>query len=283
MYAAPSGLFYIGPSGGRSLTNDYMDDRDWQALNPETMHSIYRDGEYYGFHEGDSESGCWIFDSRESNALIRRLSQYANAAYVLQGTDELYLADGKIFEKFQGGANRLTYIWRSKEFGPGNPVAMTSARTLSHEFLDELRIEAVLQSIAAFEQAQIDNAANIAARRNLNRANGIGGAINQDCLGGAGYWNVPGIVDVTRQSQPRGVAIGNGSDVQPPAALQELSLLLRVYADNVLIDEQLVSDEEPIRLAYADRSRRWSYELIGEIDVLQQDLAGSVSEMHDGS
>jgi len=283
IYATPSNLFYIGPSGGRSLTEDFMGDRHWAELKPETSHAVYRDGTYYAFHEGASEGGCWVFDTRESNAVVRRLTQYADAAFVLQGTDDMYLASASQLELFQGGTERLSYRWIGKEHGFGNPVAMTCARALSESFLDQRSIEQIEQSVEAQRAAQERTRRNIAARRNLSLVNGIGGAINQDVIAGAGFWSLPGITDPATRRQPLGAAIGNGSDQPVPDTLQRLTLNLRVFADTVVIDESVIEDEEPIRLSYADRARRWSYELSGEMDVSQFDMAGSQSEMHYGS
>ena len=58
---------------------------------------------------------------------------------------------------------------------------------------------------------------------------------------------------------------------------------LRVYADGELVHEEQVSDERVDRINYCDRARYWYYELEGDIDITQVDLAGSGSEMHTGS
>ncbi|MCK5920083.1 MAG: hypothetical protein KAG66_04040, partial [Methylococcales bacterium] len=280
IYAAPSGLFYIGSAGVKMLTNDFMDEDDWKRLRPETIHAVYRDGEYYAFHEGEAEGQCYIFDTRESNAVLRQLSQYADCAHVKAGTDDMFVVTDQLLEQFQGSAERLRYRWRSKEHGPGNPVAMTSARALSREFVTKGAQAAIEASRAAALLAAQNNAASLAARVGLNPVNGFGGAINQDVLGGAGFWNVPGLHATDLPPQSLGTAIGNGADIPAPFALQNLTLTIRVIGDTENVDETDVTSDEPYRLNYADRARRWQYELEGEIDVSQFDMAGSQSEMH---
>lgn len=279
IYAAPSGLFYIGPGGGQMLTKDHFDEKQWQALSPETFHAAYRDGEYYGFHESPTAEGrCLILDTRETNAVIRQLSQYASATHVLRGTDDMFLVNGDMLERFQGGEKRITYRWKSKQHGPGNPIAQTSARALSHEFADESTLDALREAEVAIAAEREANALAIAARLDIGLANGIGGAINQDVIAGMGMWTVPG-----DGVAPLGVAINNGADVPRRDAPGVPTLTVTVHGDLQLVDETVIEDDEPYRLTYADRCRRWEYELAGSVDLDQFDMAGSESEMHDGS
>ena len=283
IYATPSGLFYIGGSGGQNLTDEYFNDDDWRKLKPETFHSAIRDGEYYAFHEGNLEGRCLIFDLREPNAVVRQLSQYANAAHVMLGTDDLFFAIDDQLQWFQKGMGRLTYRWRSKEHGFSNPSAITCARALVEEFADQ-RYQRAYQRFIAILATTIElNQQALTSRRELGVANGFGGAINQEPIAGAGVWDVPGITDPNLRSQPVGAAIANGGDIPLPTLITLLRLNLRVYGDLDLVDDMDILDEEPFRVQYADRSRRWSYELTGTAHVEQFDMAGSESELHDGS
>ena len=60
IYATPSNLYFIGPSGGQSLTENHYSDREFSRLKPETFNSAFRDGEYYAFHDGDAQGRCVV-------------------------------------------------------------------------------------------------------------------------------------------------------------------------------------------------------------------------------
>lgn len=285
MYAAPSGLFFISGSGGTMLTEKLLDKQYWDLLKPETIHAAYRDGEYYAWHDGtyhDFEGRCLIFDTREPNAVLRQMTAYSSAAHVMQGTDEMFLADGGLLDKFQGSDERLSYRWLSKEHGVGNPVAFTTARVISRELTNASIREALEAFTEARDAAIARNASALLLRSNLSAVNGYGGAINQDVLGGAGYWQIPGAPE-TLEQQERGVAINNGADRRLPKEVTQLFLNVLIHADSQLIDQTSIGDEEPYRITYWDRVRHWEYELFGNVDVQQFDMAGSESELHSGS
>lgn len=65
------------------------------------------------------------------------------------------------------------------------------------------------------------------------------------------------------------------------------SVTLRVYAHfdgaDTLVHEEDITNDKVDRIDYFDRARFWYYELEGDIDITQVDLAGSASEMHTGS
>lgn len=285
IYAAATGLFYVSSDGGQMLTEDYMDADNWALLRPHTIHAAYRDNQYYAWHQAnprDIEGSCMVFDTTEDNAVLRQLSAYHAAAHVKQGTDDLYLATGKIMELFQGGTARLTYRWMSKEHGIGNPVAMACARVISRDYGNPAFQISEEEATAERDAAMADAAATILLRSTLNLVHGIGGAINQEPLAGAGNWAVPGAPSGLGD-QPVAEAINGGVTPTLPDRRDSLYLDVKVFANSEMMDLTSVSDEEPYRLMYWDRVRHWEYELEGNIDVQQFDMAGAESELHSGS
>lgn len=261
IYPAPSGLFYIGAGGARMLTEAFLDDIDWQRLNPASFTAVYRDGEYIAFYSTVTESGGWIFDMREPTSVIRRLSQWASAAFVAEGTDELYLVNGSVIELYQGGLDRLTYTWRGKLHGEGSYFALTSRRLVSRDFADNPTDSEIADAEAANAAEHAANLARIAAIG--GRATALGGALGQSVLGGA---SVAG------------------------SALNRLSALpitfhvqLTVYGDGDAVHSETVVNEGMDRITYTDRKRLWEIELIGNAHLTQSDLASSFSEMHTGN
>lgn len=285
IYAAASGLFYIGPSGGTMLTENFMDVDNWKLLRPHTIHAAFRDGQYYAWHEAnprDIEGSCMVFDVSEENAVLRQLSAYYSAAHVKQGTDELYLANGNLLELFEGGERRLVYRWMSKEHGIGNPIAMACARVISTDYRDPA-FQLTDEEAEAERRAAMDQVAEVLRLRlMLGMEHGVGGAINQDVFAGAGAWEIPGAPSELGE-QDIGTSINGGSIKDVPNARDVLHLDVKVYADSELMDLTVVRSEEPYRLSYWDRVRHWEYELEGNIDVQQFDMAGAESELHSGS
>ena len=280
IYATPSNLYFIGSSGGQSLTDGFYSDREFTRLKPETFHAAFRDGEYYAFHDGDAAGRCIVVDTREPNAVIRQLTQNADAVHVKRGTDELYLSIGTNIALFQGGTDRLQYTWQSKEHGLSSPAAIISARVLSEDFarrLPQAEIDRLNNRRTAIQDA---NRQALNARAVLSIANGYGGAIGQDTLCGAGFFAVPGLSNVFH---PTGVAIANGVDIRAPAAAKEFIVTVGIYGDGELVDTTDVDTELVYRVTYSDRHRRWWYQLVGDVDIQQFDMAGSSSELHDGS
>lgn len=261
IYAAPSGLFYIGSSGPRMLTDDYLDERDWQALNPRSFTAAFRDGEYIAFYDSSRGKGGWVFDLREPNAVVRRLSQWASAAYTADGTDELYLIQGSELNLYQGGARRLPYTWRSKRHGGGSPFALTSGRLVSAE-LDANPDSVERAEIEATREDTNDrNVATIQAA--TGPRDGICGAIGQRKVGDTSV-------------------AGDCLEALPPDPVVRY-VGIKVYGDTDLVHEERIEDEDQRRLNYADRKRIWEYELSGDAHLTQIDLASSFTEMHTGN
>lgn len=279
IYAAPSGTYFIGPSGGNMLTNDYYDDKDWKQTRPETHLSVFRDGEYISFHDSNAKEGAAIvFDTRESNAIVRQLSQTADAAFVLPGTDDLYVAVNDQLVLLNSGDEDMIYLWRSKMHGGGSPFALTSRRVISCEFLENLSAGArkILEAIVSEQLAARLEA--IRERASKGSILGYGGALNQNTLGGCGHvgFGLNPILD-------RGVPLGGGSEGVAPFVPTEKYADLTVFGDKEVVHTERVSDQNVGRMRYTQRKRLWQYQLEGNSEVSQFDMAGSNTEMHNGS
>ncbi len=262
-YAAPTTLFYIGPGGARAMTIDMVDAQSWRALKPETFNAVYRSGAYMAFYSDSAQGGTWVFDTREENATIRRLSLWASAAVVGEGNDNLYYASENVLYQFDADNTKLMYRWESSEHGNGSPYAITSRRILS----PDLAANPTPLELAAIREAEAAVAATregeVATALALGVAVGVGGAVGQSMV--AEY----------------PVA---GTDLPPLAdPLEVASVKLCVYADRQLMHEEVITQEDEDRINYHDRARVWSYKLEGNIEITQVDLAGSISEMHTGS
>ena len=263
-YAAPTCLFYIGSGGARAITSDMVDPRSWRDLKPETFNAVYRAGSYMAVYGDQEQGGTWVFDTREENATIRRLTLWTEAWVLAEGTNDLYFSEAnelRLFDSSEGA--RISYFWESSEHGQGSPFAITSRRILSPDLANNpspAELETIRENEATALAAK---SAELAAGMALGNAVGIGGAVGQTPV--ADY----------------PVAGDELSYLTEPLELE--SVTIRIYGDRKLVHEEVITDEDEDRINYADRARVWHYELEGTAHITQVDLAGSISEMHTGS
>ena len=276
MYASVNGIMYIGRGGGKLLTDDHLDQSDWNRYVPSSITALYKDGQYIGFHSGTKVGNAVVLDTREPTATLRQLSQTATATYVLPGTDKAYVASGGQILELEGSEDKLTYTYISKLFGQGSPYALTSRRILITDQID--------RSYLPLDQAVIDaiyaqRAAELLARAGLSYRFGIGGAINQFVIGGTDTWTIPG----TAITESTGSTINGGGETDLPR-VTNYTVEFTLLGDKEVVHVEVITDDEDIkRVTYHDRRRIYQYQLSGELDVQQIDIAGSNSEMHDGT
>lgn len=124
IYTTTDGLFFIGRSSGRSLTEGHFDRRSWPFISD----SSFYDDIYYGL----TKDGLLKIDF--SNGLEITFRDRPKDAVTMDG--EYYqTADGSVYQ-IGGSSRRLTYKWRSKCFSGGTPYTLTSRRVLTCEEYD---------------------------------------------------------------------------------------------------------------------------------------------------
>lgn len=283
IYAAPSGIYYIGARGGRMLTEEYFDDKDWSQYLPSSINAVYRDGEYIAFHDSTEKEGrALVFDTREPNAVVTQISDWTRAPYVREGTDDLYFVQEGNINLYQGGGERRVYTWKSKQHGAGSPYNLDCYRILSCDFINNLSdtqreaFETLVQEIIN------ENMERFAAWSTLPKIWGFGGGINTHVFAGCGLQDIPN----GPTNQGVGSVFGSGqvdSARRLPIDNQNFAVQLTVWRDKVILDVIAVAEDEPGRIEYSDRARLWEYELKGNVEITQASLAGSMGELHNGS
>ena len=240
------------------------------------MKSLYKDGQYIGFHSGTTVGNAVVLDTRESLSIMTQLSQRADATFVKPGTDKAYVAyDSQILE-LEGSELKLEYTYTSKLFGEGTPLALTSRRVLLCEQIDRNRDELTDDEIAALYTTRAEQFVALAA---LDVLHGFGGAINQNAIGGAGLWVIPG----SALSFDIGVSIDGGHETDLPF-ITNYAIVLNLFGDKELVHTEVIADDETdARITYHDRRRLYQFQLVGELDVSSVEIAGSNSEMYSGS
>lgn len=275
IYSSANGLFYVGRGGGKRITEEHVDAADWNRYSPSTILALYTDRQYIGFHNGLKEGNALVFDMRGGRNDLRQLSQAADAVFVKPGTNDAYVAFGGAIRKLGGGEDLLTYTYRSKTFGTGRSFALTSRRVLALLMVDRNHLHVTDEAKAII---YAERAATLLARSALSNCFGMGGCINQHLIAGCPEIS-PAVLGSVSPTDFRSI---NGIAAQDIPRFEDHVVVLNVYGDEELIHtETIISDCTEKRLTYADRRRFYIYELIGNIEVSQVDLASSNSELYD--
>lgn len=117
IYASQDGLVGASSGGAMLLTEDVINQDQWRALKPDTMHAYYHDGLYICFY-GDVANtgagvGALIYDPRRKD--ISYVDIYATAGYRDMSSDTLFLVIAQQLCEWRKGAKR-PYVWQSKVF-----------------------------------------------------------------------------------------------------------------------------------------------------------------------
>lgn len=151
--------------------------------------------------------------------------------------------------EFNVGGKRISYRWRSKKFSLGSQVTLTAGKILAQ--YGELYTQAEVDALAV-------EAAAVAASNStlLSRPRG---ALNEHAINS---------LEV------------NGSLLEYlPEVPTVQNVVLKLYADGVLIGTATANSDEPFRLPSGERNRQYEIEIETFTDVNQITLASSVSDL----
>lgn len=132
IYASPDGLMLFSSNQQSLLTEQTLTREQWQELQPERLLGSVHDGRYVGFFEGTREG--LLFHIGRADVVRLRLPEgwRVRCLYHHSQDDALYLAaqtpEGEGIWQFEGGAEPLPYLWRSKDFFTSALCGMTAAR-----------------------------------------------------------------------------------------------------------------------------------------------------------
>jgi hypothetical protein len=139
LYASPDGLIFVSLSGQVSnVTAALFSRKEWQALNPSSIHGYYHDGRYHGFYNNGAVQRGFIFDPAQGSASFTFTDTYATAGFADLVQDNLYLKVGTNIVKWNANSTQLSYTWRSAIFETPTPLnfghAQVSAKTYPATF-----------------------------------------------------------------------------------------------------------------------------------------------------
>ena len=122
-FASPDGLFLVGGSGARNLTESHFTRREWQLMKPAEISGYLVDGRYLAFYS----TGGFILDLTTGDLVS--LDWTASAGYYDPIRDALFLVTGNNeLVKFDAGAADRALSWRSKAFYQPKAMSLGAAR-----------------------------------------------------------------------------------------------------------------------------------------------------------
>lgn len=132
IYPTVDGLMLAGMGDVRLLTKGLIDQRDWAALKPETIHAYLWDDKYVAFWTNDTGSGGFIFDPASGDLTYHVVE--ATAGYHDPLTGELYLCGptGNIVSWNSGGL--LLALWKSKRFMLPYPTNLSCGQVVADSY-----------------------------------------------------------------------------------------------------------------------------------------------------
>ena len=135
IYAGHDGLIAVGGTEAQVITSQVLTRKQWQALNPSTIHGYRYDRAYLGFYDG----GSFLFTPGQG---IEFYDTVASAGYYDLSDDILYLIQGADITQWDKG-NPLTYTWRSKihEIPPGS-AGFSCGKVIAYTYPVQLTVYA---------------------------------------------------------------------------------------------------------------------------------------------
>ena len=135
IFAGHDGLIAVGGTEAQVITSQVLTRKQWQALNPSTIHGYRYDRAYLGFYDG----GSFLFTPGQG---IEFYDTVASAGYYDLSDDILYLIQGADITQWDKG-NPLTYTWRSKihEIPPGS-AGFSCGKVIAYTYPVQLTVYA---------------------------------------------------------------------------------------------------------------------------------------------
>lgn len=252
-YSSPDGVFMIGESGARSLSEKFLTRKQWQALGPDNAVAGQYDNRYMIFFNDINSARIIDPISKE----YYRLNIDAQAVYSSPVGDKLYYAFqdpdtlANEVDEFNAGGSSLTLQWKSRIFNFPHGLVF-SAGQIFGDYSGALTAAQVAALNQEITDAIARNAAKIAAGNTLGDLNGS--ALNTFEL--------------------------NGDDLEViPAAPSSADFLIKIYGDGTLVHESNVANTKPFRVSSDGNYVEVEIEIYAESQMEEVILATSIKEL----
>jgi hypothetical protein len=251
VFPSPNGLYQIGYTGGKLMTEPLYDRETWQQRNPSQLRSTHWDTRYIGF----TDSAGLVIETANNIIAASDFNIDVDAIYNDAQNDNLYISQtleggaNAIYE-FNIGGSRLSYIWKSKKFSIGSQATLTAGKILA-------------QYGVLFTQSEVDALAVDAAIVEALNAALLLGRLNGDLNGTA--INVFEVNGSLLQNLPEVPTVQN--------------VVIKLFGDGTLVGTAGVNSDKPFRLPAGYRARQFEIQIETFTDVNQITLASSIQDL----
>lgn len=131
IYPSHDGLWFVGPSGAKLLTEDIYRMEQWQDILPSTFIAAIQNGRYYAVHQrkGVNERSYMLVYDRLDPDCVVEIDDFFDTLYFNPYDGKLYVVrDDKVYEWDADDNNRYTMFWQSAEFQMAKPVNFIAAQ-----------------------------------------------------------------------------------------------------------------------------------------------------------
>jgi hypothetical protein len=245
LYATYNGLAYVQALQVSFPLTGLVSQEEWETYAPDSMIGAYYDHRYLLWYAvSANDRAALVFDKNVPDAPISTMYEYTEAPFVRGDTGRLYAVQNTdVIEFDKDIVNRTPFVWRSRYYILPQPVNFAYLRVHIDESVSNA--EAELQAIQAANQA----------------------------LWAAGTWQAElAAVDYNEYET-------NGSPLLPLPVYESGFVTVQLVADDTLVFESSVLDDEPMRLPSGFLASRWEVVLYGNRPVRRVVLANSIAEI----
>lgn len=130
IYASPNGLVMATASGARLVTDGIFGRREWDEINPSSIHAYEYNGKYLFFWKASpAKKGGFIIDPRNLESGVRATGLWYAAGSRDITTDSLHLlGDGGEVYLWEGGEGNRMATWKSRRHRLEAPASFSACR-----------------------------------------------------------------------------------------------------------------------------------------------------------
>lgn len=263
-YPSINGLTLVNTNGVTNVTQDLLTKQEWSQYNPEQIYASQLGLQYVGFHDEDSG---FMFNPSEAQARLINLTSFLDVVGIETDsyTGNLYLIQNdKAMEWDPENGFPVDWRWKSKQFQFRKPLNFGAFRV-------DFAIDTI-NAGDAFSAIWIPYNNERFADNPLSTING--GMIN-------GGGQNPGTVTGEGAGLPEWRNPLGGSAIVPVGLASSISpyVRVRVFADDVLKYDRVITSQSVFRLPAGFKKDRWQFEMISNSTVFSLAVAEHAKEL----
>lgn len=265
-YPSLNGLVMVNAGGINVITTDVLTKEEWEDYNPRNIFAAPLGLQYIAFNSPDFG---FVFNPTEPKTKLIELDFFDQVTSVTTDkyTGNVYiLRAGRVFEWDPATEERLFWQWRSKEFHLPKPINFGAVKikflTQAQAYVPDTTNSAYLQT---FNDARIQYPLN---------------TLNSHVLNGPKKRNVSDMYLTWTEVQNRGPLGGSELyNFSPPLSSQPAVARFRAWANGQLIYDNVITDEQIMRLPVGFKRDVWQFELASNSNIYSVQIAETGKEL----